>query len=155
MISNFTLYIVFNANQHGLFQGCSRMGCSRVGAKMSPSLKSATHTLQRWNLAQLYLTERILKDYMSHVTHSLSSADIIIFLLEISKFCCIKKYRFRFHLDAQLLIFLTLLEYLTIVLINMVAILMMSVKIAIPGLLQLKIFWKKVYDVINFVYGVT
>ena len=37
----------------------------------------------------------------------------------------------------------------------MVAILMMSVKIAIPGLLKLKIFWKKVYDVINFVYDVT
>ena len=30
----------------------------------------------------------------------LSSADISIFLLENSKFCYIKKYRYRFHLDT-------------------------------------------------------
>ena len=33
-------------------------------------------------------------------SRALISADISIFLLEISKFCCTKKYRYRFHLDT-------------------------------------------------------
>ena len=37
----------------------------------------------------------------------------------------------------------------------MVAILMMSVKIATLGLLKIKVFWKKDYDVIISVYEVT
>ena len=40
--------IKLNPIQDGLFRGCSRMG--------PPSLKSVTHILQWWNLAQLYLT---------------------------------------------------------------------------------------------------
>ena len=36
----------------------------------------------------------------------------------------------------------------------MVAILMMSVKIDAQGLLKIKIFWKKVYDVITFFHDV-
>ena len=47
---------------------------------------------------------------MNHVTHPLSFADTSIFLLEISKFCYIKKYRYRFHLDTQFLIPLTFLD---------------------------------------------
>ena len=43
------------------------------------SLKFVSHILQWWNLAQLYLTQRRSKKYMNHVTHPLSSADIIIF----------------------------------------------------------------------------
>ena len=34
------------------------------------------------------------------MTHLLGSADMSIFLLEISKFCYIKKYSYRFHLDT-------------------------------------------------------
>ena len=37
----------------------------------------------------------------------------------------------------------------------MVTILMMSAKMATPGLLKIKIFWKKGYDVIISVYDVT
>ena len=37
-------------------------------------------------LGKLYLTQRRSKKYMNHATHSLSSADISIYLLEISKF---------------------------------------------------------------------
>ena len=85
---------------------------------------------------------------MNHVTHPLSFADTNIFLLEISKFCYIKKYRNRFHLDTQFLILLTFLDSLRISLINMVTILMMSAKMATPGLLIIKVFWKKCYDVI-------
>ena len=42
-----------NPIQDGLFRGCSRIG---EGAFWPPSLKSATHILQWWNLAQSYLT---------------------------------------------------------------------------------------------------
>ena len=37
----------------------------------------------------------------------------------------------------------------------MVTILMMSAKIAVPGLRKVKVFWKKGYDVIIFVNDVT
>ena len=90
---------------------------------------------------------------MNHVTHLSTSADISIFSSEISKFCCIKKYRYRLHFDTQFLTLLTSLESLKIVLINMVTILMMSAKMATPGLL--KVFWNKSYDVITFVHDVT
>ena len=80
---------------------------------------------------------------MNHVTYPLSSADISIFLPKISKCYYIKKYRYRFHLDRQFLILLTFLETLRIVLINMVAILMMSAKIATAALLKIKFFRKK------------
>ena len=65
---------------------------------------------------------------MSHVTHSLSSAEISIFSTEISKFCYIKKYSYRLQFDTYFLILLTFLEILKIVFINMVTILMMSTK---------------------------
>ena len=37
---------------------------------------------------------------MNHVTHPFSSADISIFSPEISKFCYIKKCKYRLHFDA-------------------------------------------------------
>ena len=40
-------------------------------------------------------------------------------------------------------------------LINMVAILMMSAQMATLGLLKVKVFWKKDYDVIIYVHHVT
>ena len=55
-----------NPIQDGLCRGCSRM---RGGGKKCPSLKSVTHILQWWNLAQLYLSQRKSKKYMNHVTH--------------------------------------------------------------------------------------
>ena len=36
----------------------------------------------------------------NHVTHPLNSADISIFSPEISKFCYIKKYRYRLHFGS-------------------------------------------------------
>ena len=107
------------------FQGCSWM---RESQKAPPSLKSATHILQQWNLAQLYLTQRRSKKYMNQVTHPLNSADISIFSLEISKFCHIKKYRYRLHFDISFLILVTFFESLKVVLIKMITILMMSAK---------------------------
>ena len=74
------------------------------------------------------------------MTHFLSSADISIFSLEISKFFYIKKYTYRLDFDTQFLILLTFLQSLVIVLINMVTILMMSAKITTPGLLKIRVF---------------
>ena len=76
---------------------------------------------------------------MNHVTHPLTSADISIFSPEISKFCYIKKYRYRLHLSTEFLIILDFLESLKIYLINLVMILMMSAKMATPGLLKITI----------------
>ena len=83
--------------------------------------------------------KKIQKIYESHDT-SLSSADVSIFLLEISKVCYIKKYRYRLHFDTEFLTILTFLESSEVALINMVKILMMSAKMATPGLLKMKVF---------------
>ena len=82
--------ISLNPIQDGPFGCCSW----KRRAKRSPSLKSVRHILQLWNFAQSYLTLSESKKIMNHVTHPLSSADISIFSLEISKFCYIKKYRY-------------------------------------------------------------
>ena len=92
---------------------------------------------------------------MNHVPHPLSSADISFFSPEISKFCYIKKYRYRLHFGTQFLIFLTFIESLSIFLIKLVIILMMSAKMATPGLLKITVFWNKGYDVIISVDDVT
>ena len=92
---------------------------------------------------------------MNYVTHPLSSAYMGIFSPEISKFCYIKKYGYRLEFDIWFLIILTFLDFLNIVLINMVTISMMSAKRATPGLLKIKIFWNKGYNVIISVHGVT
>ena len=77
------------------------------------------------------------------MTHPLISAGISIFLPEISKFCHIKKYKYRFHLGTSFLILLTFHESLRIVLINMVTILMNSAKIATPGVPKIEEFFKR------------
>ena len=82
-----------NPIQDGPFQGCSQMG--RKG--------SVTHNLQWWNLAVIPYLKKTQK-YINHVIHSLSSADISIFSLEMSNFCYIKKrYRLRFNTQILLL----------------------------------------------------
>ena len=77
---------------------------------------------------------------MNHVTHPLRSADISNFSSEISKFCYIKKYMYRLHFDTKFLILLIFLESLKIVLIKKVITLMMSAKMATPGLLKIMVF---------------
>ena len=148
------LFTFINPIQDGLF-GAAHRWEGGAGQKGPSSLKSVTHSLQWWNLAQLYITYGKSKKYINHVTLHLISADISIFSPEISKFFCIKKHRYRLDFDTQFLIFKSFLESLIIVLINIVAILMMSSKMASPGLLKLKIFWNKGYDVINPVHDVT
>ena len=76
---------------------------------------------------------------MNHVTHPLSSADVSFLLPGISKSANIKKYRHRLHFGSQFLILLTFLESLKIFSINLVIILMMSVKMATQALLKLTV----------------
>ena len=77
---------------------------------------------------------------MNHVTHPMSPADISNFSPEIRKFCYIKKYMYRLHFDTKFLIILAFLESLRIVLIKKVTSLMMSAKMATPGLLKITVF---------------
>ena len=77
---------------------------------------------------------------MNHVTHPLSSAEINNFSPGISKFCYIKKYMHKLHFDRKFLILLAFLESLRIVLIKKVTIVMMSAKMATPGLFKIKVF---------------
>ena len=50
--------------------------------------------------------------------------------------------------------YLTFIESLMVVLINIVTILMMSAKLATPGLLNTKVFWNKDYGVIIYLHDV-
>ena len=92
---------------------------------------------------------------MNHVTHPSSSADISIFSPEMSNFFYIKKHRYKLHFSTWFLILLAFLESLKICLINLFIILMMSAKMANPGLLEITVFWNKGYDLIIFVDDVT
>ena len=92
---------------------------------------------------------------MNHVTHPMSRADISNFSPEIIKFCYIKKYMYRLHFDTKFLIVLAFFESLRIVSIKKVTSLMMSAKMATPGLLKITVFWNKDYDVIIYIHDVT
>ena len=76
------------------------------------------------------------------MTHPLSSADISIFSQE--KIYRLDIDRYRLDIDTQFLTLLTYFESLKIALINMVAIGMMSAKMATLGLLKIKYFEIKV-----------
>ena len=76
---------------------------------------------------------------MNYVIHPFSSADVSIFSPKISKFCYIKKYRYRLHFHTKFLILLNSFES-KIVLIHMFTILMMLAKMATLGLLKIKVF---------------
>ena len=59
------------------------------------------------------------------------------------------------YFDTWFLILLTFFESLRLVLINLVAILVMSAKVVTLGRLKIKVFKKKRYDIIIFVNDVT
>ena len=81
---------------------------------------------------------------MNYVIHTLSSDEISIFSLRINKFCYIKNCRHRLNFR----LFLKIFRSLKIFLIHLVIILMMSAKMAIPGLLKITVFRNKGYKVI-------
>ena len=107
-----------------------------VGAKRPP-LPKICHTYP--TMMKLCTVMPYLKNIrkLYHVTHPMSPANISSFLLEISKFGCIKKHMYRLHFDTKFLILSTFLESLKIVLIKKVILLMMSAKMATPDLLKI------------------
>ena len=105
-------YYFFDPIQAGLFWGYSWME-GGGGGEGRPPLPKICHTYPTMmKLGKLYLTQRRCKKYMNHVTHLLSSAEISIFSPEISKFCYIKKDRYRLYFDTKFLFILTFLESL-------------------------------------------
>ena len=104
---------------------------------LTPSLKSVTHIYNDDTCHSNTLPKEDPKNiYINHVTHPLISAGISIFSPDISNFCNIKKYKYRLHVNTYFAILLTFKRFLKVVLINMVVILMMSVKLANLGLLK-------------------
>ena len=90
----------FNPIQDGHFWDCFQMGeGGGEGAKRPPSLKSVTHILQSYNWAVIPYLRKIQKIY-EHITHPLTYADTSSFSPEISKFCYIKKDRYRLDFDT-------------------------------------------------------
>ena len=86
------------------FGGCSRMGGTKEAHL--PKICHADHTMMKLGIVIPYLKKT--QKYMSHVTHPLSCADISNFSFEISKFCYIRKYRYRLYFGT---LFLTLLIF--------------------------------------------
>ena len=101
--------------------------------KVPPSLKSVLHVQKRWNSYRRWHSYTLSKEDPKnkritwHTTWVLL-CDISIFSLQINKFCYI---------------------------INMVTILMISVKLPTSGLLKIKIFQNKGYNVVVLDYDVT
>ena len=85
---------IINPIQDGLFRGCSRM---RGQKGPLPKICHTYPTMMKLGTVIPY--PKKIQKYMNHVTHPLSSADISIFSPEISKFCYIKKYRYRLYFD--------------------------------------------------------
>ena len=82
------------------------------------------------------------------MAHLFRSADISTFSTEISKFCYIKNTFIDCILIHNFYFSLTILEYLKIHLIKMVTVLMMSVKMTMLNLLEIKVFLSKGDDII-------
>ena len=87
-----------NLIQGGHFQGFSRMGGGGKKAPRLPKICRTYPTMMKLGTVIPHL-RKMLK-YISHVTHCISSADISIFSPEISKFCYVKKYRYKLHFDT-------------------------------------------------------
>ena len=77
-------------------------GSVRGGGKQKGPFLKIGHTyptMIKLGTVIAYL-KKIQKIYTNDVTHLLSSADISIFSSKISKFCYLKKYRYRLHFDT-------------------------------------------------------
>ena len=79
----------FNPVEYGLFRGFSLIG-GGGGVERPPSLNSHINAAMM-KLDTVTLYQKKSKKHINHVTHSLNSPDINIFLPEISNFCSITK----------------------------------------------------------------
>ena len=98
---------------------------------------------------------KIIKKIWKTREQPLRSVDISSFSSKISNFCYIKKCRYRLHFNKKFLILLTFSKFSKVALTNMVAILMISAKLATLGLLKLKVFRNKGNDIIISAHDVT
>ena len=111
----------------------AREGGGHKKAPLPWNLSHISYKDETWDSYTLPKEDR--KKVLNHVTYPLSSADISIFSLEISKICYIRKYKCRLHF-GNFLIILIFFDSLKTFLINMVAILMVSAKLAAPAFLK-------------------
>ena len=87
---------LFNTIQDGSCRGCSRKEGELKGPL--PKICYISYNDETWHSHTL--PKEDVKKNLNHVTHSLISADISIFSLEISHSCYIKKYRYRLHFNT-------------------------------------------------------
>ena len=87
-----------NPIQDGLFWCWSQMGGGE--AKRSPLPKICDSYPTMMKLGTVIPYPKRFKKHVNHVIHPLRSADISISSPEISKFCYIKKYRYRLYFDT-------------------------------------------------------
>ena len=88
--------------QDGHFRGYSRIGGGGGGGGGTKSpLPKICHTYPKMiKLGTVIAYLKKIHKYMDRVTEHLTSADISIFSPKISKFCYIKKYRYRLHFST-------------------------------------------------------
>ena len=79
-------------------RGNKHRGCTRGQKDPLPKICHTYPTMMELGTVIPY-SKKIQKN-MNDVTHPLSSADIGIFSLEISRFCYIKKYRYGLYFDT-------------------------------------------------------
>ena len=87
----------FNLIQDRSFWRCSRM----AGGAENPLFSKIYYTyatIMKLGTVMSYLKK--IQKANNHVTQCFYSADISIFSPEISKFCYIKKYRYRMHFNT-------------------------------------------------------
>ena len=89
----FLIFLLFEPYSGWAFSGLLTDG----GAKRPPLPKICQTYPTMMKLGKVILYLKRPKNYMNHVMHPLSSADSSIFSSEISKFCYIRKYRYRLH----------------------------------------------------------
>ena len=83
------------------------------------------------------------------------SLEFSIFLPEITNFYCIKKYRYRLLIKHYFWFFELFFECFKHCMKKPGTVFMISAKMVTLGILELKIFWNKVYDVITSVCNAT
>ena len=146
----------FNASNEDLLLKCAHWGGGGVytpipGISSSPDIacnwngweegglgafcyfKSLIHIPQGWNLPKLYLTKEHKKIYINHVRQTLSSVDISIFPRRLTIFVA-SRNACKNCILLHNLFFLTIIELIKVVLINVITSLIMSAKLATPGL---------------------
>ena len=129
----------------GFFGAFCRLG---GGAKKAPpSLKSVTHILQWWNLAQLYFTQTRSKKCINHVTHHLRSANISIFFTRTQQILLYQEIQikpsFWYIISNSLTFFWVLKNCFNKNGYNFYH----FSKNGYSSLLKMKVFWNKGYDV--------